>query len=139
MKASEQLATLVEQINVYMSTKEVPLMIEGVNLNQVFDTVRDEFSAQILVRQISWSQPASLLEINVDRLSILRAMRNFVDNTLKYGGDELSEIEIGYEESDEFHILSLMDGYLLLQEFTSLSLTILILFNLWIRNFSNIK
>ncbi len=32
-----------------------------------------------------------------------------MDNTLKYGGDELSEIEIGYEESDEFHILSVMD------------------------------
>jgi len=109
LKASEQLATLVEQINVYISTKEAPLIIEKVNSNQVFDTVRDEFYDQILVRQISWSQPEKLLEINVDRLSILRVIRNFVDNALKYGGDELSEIEIGYEESDEFHILSIKD------------------------------
>ncbi|MBW1829657.1 MAG: hypothetical protein JRI74_09585 [Deltaproteobacteria bacterium] len=109
LKASEQLATLVEQINVYISTKEAPQIIETVNSNQVFDTVRDEFSDQILVRQISWTQPEKLLEINVDRLSILRVIRNFVDNALKYGGDELSEIEIGYEESDEFHILSIKD------------------------------
>jgi len=107
--ASEQLATLVEQINVYISTKEAPLNIERVNLNQVFDTVRDEFAAQMLIRQISWSHPENLLEISVDRLSILRVIRNFVDNALKYGGDELSEIEIGYEESDEFHILSVKD------------------------------
>jgi PAS domain S-box-containing protein len=109
LKASEQLATLVDQINVFISTKEAPLIIERVNLNQVFDTVRDEFAAQILVRQISWSQPENLLEINVDRLSILRVMRNIVDNALKYGGDELSEINIGYEESDGFHILSIKD------------------------------
>jgi len=107
--ASEQLATLVEPINVYISTKEAPLNIERVNLNQVFDTVRDEFAAQMLIRQISWSHPENLLEISVDRLSILRVIRNFVDNALKYGGDELSEIEIGYEESDEFHILSVKD------------------------------
>lgn len=109
MKASEDLATLVDQINVYISTKEAPLIIEKVNLRQVFDTVRDGFAAQVLVRQISWSQPENLLEINVDRLSILRVMRNFVDNALKYGGDELSEINIGYEASDGFHILSLKD------------------------------
>jgi len=109
MKASEDLAALVDQINVYISTKEAPLIIERVNLNQVFDTVRDEFAARILVRQISWSQPENLLEIDVDRLSILRVIRNFVDNALKYGGDELSEINIGYEETDGFHILSIKD------------------------------
>ena len=109
LKSSDQLATLVEQINVYISTKETPLKIERVNLNQIFDMVRDEFSAQILVRQISWSQPKSLTEINVDRLSILRVLRNFVDNALKYAGDELSEIKIGYEESNGFHVLSVMD------------------------------
>jgi len=109
LKASEQLATLVDQINVFISTKETPLTIESVNLNQVLDTVRDEFSSQIIVRQISWLQPENLLEIDVDRLSILRVMRNFVDNTLKYGGDELSEIKIGHKESDEFHILSVKD------------------------------
>jgi signal transduction histidine kinase len=48
-------------------------------------------------------------EIKVDRLAILRVLRNLVDNALKYGGDELSEITIGYEGSDEHHILSVCD------------------------------
>jgi len=110
MRASEELAVLVEQINLYISTKEVSLNIESINLNQVFDAVRDEFSDQIIVRQISWIQPKELPKINVDRLSILRVLRNFVDNALKYGGEELSEIELGYEESDEFHIISVKDN-----------------------------
>ena len=108
-KTSEQLSTLVGQINFYISTKELPLNIERVNLNQVFDNVRHEFSDRIIFRQIRWLQPEKHLEINVDRLAILRVLRNFVDNALKYGGEELSKIEIGYEESHEFHILSVMD------------------------------
>ena len=109
LKASEQLAALVEQINVYISTKESPLTVGRVNLRQVFKMVRDEFSTQISIRQISWSEPESMPEINVERLSILRVLRNFVDNALKYGGDELSEINMGYEESDKFHIFSVKD------------------------------
>jgi hypothetical protein len=29
---------------------------------------------------------------------MLRVFRNFIDNSLKYGGDTLSTIEIGYNE-----------------------------------------
>jgi len=42
-------------------------------------------------------------------LSIIRALRNLVDNALKYGGEELREINIGYKESPESHILSIKD------------------------------
>jgi len=109
LKASEQLAVLVEQINIYISTKESPLTIESVNLRQVFKMVRDEFSIQINIRRINWSEPENMPEVNVDRLSVLRVLRNFVDNALKYGGDELAEINMGYEESGNFHILSVKD------------------------------
>ena len=50
-----------------------------------------------------------MVNIKADRLSMLRVFRNFVDNALKYGGDALSEIRIGYEESDEFHTFSVTD------------------------------
>jgi light-regulated signal transduction histidine kinase (bacteriophytochrome) len=50
-----------------------------------------------------------MVNIKADRLSMLRVFRNFVDNSLKYGGDALSEIRIGYEESDEFHTFSVRD------------------------------
>jgi signal transduction histidine kinase len=51
-------------------------------------------------------QPESIPEIKADRLSVLRILRNLVENALKHGGDDLGEVAIGYEESDEFHVIS---------------------------------
>ncbi|MBW1953327.1 MAG: PAS domain S-box protein [Deltaproteobacteria bacterium] len=107
--ASEQIATLVEKINVFISTKEVPLNIEKVKLTEILQIIRDEFSTQLNIRQINWVQPPKLPEIMVDRLSLIRALRNLVDNALKYGGDELSEIRIGHQERGQFHIISVKD------------------------------
>jgi len=36
-------------------------------------------------------------------------MRNLVDNALKYGGDDLSAIRIGFKETEEFNMFSVSD------------------------------
>ena len=54
-------------------------------------------------------EPETIPLINADRLSLIRVFRNLVDNALKYGGEGLSEIRIGYAEDQEFHILSVAD------------------------------
>lgn len=110
LKASEQIAALVEKINIYISTKETPFDIETVKLKEVLLMIREEFALQLNTREISWSEPDCLPEIRMDRLSILRILRNLVDNSLKYGGNKLSEIEFGYKESGEFHVLSIKDN-----------------------------
>jgi PAS domain S-box-containing protein len=84
LKGSEHIAALVEKIN-------------------------EEYATQLEIRQISWSEPEHVKEINGDRLSILRVFRNLIDNALKYGGDDLSDIKIGYKETDQFHILCVED------------------------------
>lgn len=71
--------------------------------------VREEFSLQLNLRSNKWIAPENLPDIIVDRLSLLRVIRNLVDNALKYGGEKLSEIEIGYRQSNDFHILSVRD------------------------------
>jgi PAS domain S-box-containing protein len=109
LEGAEQIAALVDKINVYISTREMPLNIDNVELIEILQMVRDEFSPQLDIRQIRWLQPESMPEIRVDRLSVLRILRNIVDNALKYGGDDLSEMKIGYEASDEFHYLSVSD------------------------------
>jgi light-regulated signal transduction histidine kinase (bacteriophytochrome) len=119
LKASEQIAALIEQINVYILTKETPLSIEKTNLKEILRMVREEFSTQLNIRQITWREPHDLPDVNVDRFSILRVLRNLVDNALKYGGDDLSEIKIGYRETGEYHILSVKDdGFGLKEEDT---------------------
>ena len=116
LKASEQIAALVEQINIYISTKEAPLSIERVKLKEILRMVREEFSIPLNIRQIRWREPEYLPDVNADRFCILRALRNLVDNALKYGGDDLSEIKIGYREANQHHVLSVKDDGVGLRE-----------------------
>jgi len=109
LKASEHIASLVEQINIYIATKEAPLQIEAIDLKKLVRMIKDEFSARLSVRRVEWVEPEWDIEIRGDRLCLLRTLRNFVDNALKYGGEKLSEIRIGYEQSETFHILSVRD------------------------------
>ena len=109
LRASEQVATLAEKINAYIAAKESPLAIEQVRLKEVLDMIREELSHQIGLRQIRWVEPPVLPEIYGDRLALLRALRNLVENALKHGAETLSTIEIGYRSSGSFHILSVTD------------------------------
>ena len=116
LKTAEQIAALVEQINVFISTKEAPLTIERLALKEVLQVIREEFSSQLSIREIRWSEPDYIPEIEADRLCIIRALRNLVDNALKYGGEALSEIDIKYKGSGESHILSIKDNGIGLKE-----------------------
>jgi PAS domain S-box-containing protein len=109
LKASVHVAALIEKINVYIATKESPLKIEKITIKDILQIIREEFSPRLVVRQIKWLEPEAMVEIKADKLSILRVFRNFVDNALKYGGEDLSEIRIDYEESEEFHTFSVSD------------------------------
>ncbi len=109
LKSSEQIVALVEKINLYISTKEVSFLLERVNLERVLQIIKDEFSTRFSIRSIRWIVPDALPEIKADRLALLRILRNLVDNALKYGGDDLSKIVIGCEETSLHHIISVRD------------------------------
>ncbi|HOI93228.1 MAG TPA: PAS domain S-box protein [Syntrophobacter fumaroxidans] len=110
LRTSEHIAALVDKINVYIATKEAPLAIEEINIAEIIRMLRDEFSAQLSLRRIDWLEPEARIEIRADRVALLRAFRNFVDNSLKYGGEKLSTIWTGYEESQDFHVFSFSDN-----------------------------
>jgi len=109
-QSSEDIASLVENINIFISTKEAPLGIRECSLEEVFQILRDEFSSQLNIRSIQLFFPDKFPEtIIADRLSILRVFRNFMENSLKYGGDGLSRIEIGYRVNEDLHIFTVTD------------------------------
>jgi signal transduction histidine kinase len=68
-----------------------------------------DFSAQLSLRRIALFAPESEVEVKADRLSILRIFRNLIDNALKHGGESLTRISIGYEDSESSHIFSVSD------------------------------
>jgi PAS domain S-box-containing protein len=115
LRASLHVGALIEKINAYMEAQEAPLKLEDLDLKEILQIIRDEFSPRITIRQIDWLEPESIPDFKGDKISFIRVFRNFVDNSLKYGGDNLSEIRVGYQESDDFHILSVSDNGIGLQ------------------------
>ena len=108
-KSSEQIASLVEMINIYLTTKEMPLNIESINLGDLLLMIREEFAVPLNIRQIEWTEPQHLPVIRADRIAMLRVLRNFVDNALKYGGEGLTQITIGHREDEDYHVISVSD------------------------------
>ncbi|MCK5340987.1 MAG: sensor histidine kinase, partial [Desulfobulbaceae bacterium] len=43
-------------------------------------------------------------------ISLLRILRNLVDNALKYGGVQLTAIAIGHKETEKHHVISVWDN-----------------------------
>jgi len=109
IKASGQALALIEEINIYIKTKEAPFNFEQVNPKEIIGQIKEEFGAILANRRITWSEPEKVPEVKADRMALLRVFRNLVDNALKYGGPGLSEIKIGYEETDNHHIFSVSD------------------------------
>jgi signal transduction histidine kinase len=110
LKASVHVAALIEKINVYIATKEASLKIEKIKVKEILQILREEFSSRLAALRIGWVEPETMIEIKADKLSLLRVFRNLVDNALKYGGKDLSEIRIEYRESERFHTFSISDN-----------------------------
>lgn len=110
LKASENALSLVEEINVFIKTKEAPVTFESVSPKEILQTIRNEFDPLLHTRRIEWSEQEDIPGVTADRLSLLRVFRNLVDNALKYGGEHLSEIAIGHEESGEYHTFFVADN-----------------------------
>ncbi len=109
LKGAREIAELVENINQFIATKELPLKIENVNLKEVLRDIRDEFSTQLEGQQVRLKEPDTNTMINADKISLTRVFRNLVENALKYGGNDLREIEIGCKSTDNDRILCVRD------------------------------
>lgn len=109
LKAAEQVVALIDGINGYVQSKEGPLHLTRINMKQLIDSIREEFAAKLEQRNISWSEPEALPEMTADELGVKRILRNLVENAIKYGGEKLSRIDIGYGEDENFHIISVTD------------------------------
>jgi len=109
LRTAELMVALVEKLNGYIVAKETPFNFEKIMVKEVTRAIRDEFSDRLTQHQVKWSEPDHLPEIVADRLALLSVFRNLVDNALKYGGKDLSEIKIGYEENENHHIFFFSD------------------------------
>lgn len=109
LQATEQIAALVETINAYIETREQGIHCKPTRLRTVLQGVREEFQARLEERGIRWQEPAGDPVIQVDRLALVRALRNLVENALKHGGESLCRIVLDYRDGGEFHVIAVQD------------------------------
>ncbi|KMY66664.1 hypothetical protein AAU61_16260 [Desulfocarbo indianensis] len=108
-KAASIIEELAGELNAYIKAKESPLDPEPVDLDGVLEAVRGNVADEVERRGIAWRQPHGVGPIHADRLALIRALQNLVDNALKYGGKGLSLVEVGYELTPSHHVFSVRD------------------------------
>ena len=108
-KAAEQIYLLVGLINSYITAKEMPLNLEGIHLEEIFNDIAAGYSVRLSDREINWVIPDKLPVIRADRMCITRIFTNLVENALKYGGADLSRICIRADENSSEYIISIED------------------------------
>lgn len=110
VRTASQLVELTGKINAYIAASNTALLLEEVDLQEILRDLRAEFSCQLKERSIAWIEPEHSPVLRADRLALLRILRNLVDNSLKYGGERLSEIAFAYSGDDDWHLLTVSDN-----------------------------
>lgn len=107
--SAEQIVALVEKINVFIAAKEQLLCLEDVSLAEVLQLIREEFTTRLELGGIRLQEPSRPPILRADRLAMVRVLRNLIDNSIKYGGDKLSQITISCREDETAHFVSVRD------------------------------
>lgn len=115
-KAAEQVYSLAGLINGFITAKEMPLKLEVIPLEEVFNDIATRYSERLSEREIRMIIPDNLPSITADRMCISRILTNLVENALKYGGDNLSRICVRVDENNSEYIISVEDDGLGLRE-----------------------
>lgn len=108
-RASARIENLAQEINGYIWAKESSLNLEEVELGGVLAEIAAEQAGRLAETGVRLEMPAELVWLAADRLALGRALGNLIENALKYGGPDLSRIEVSCEELDSQWVICVRD------------------------------
>jgi len=106
LRVSENISALAAEINTFIDASKAPFSMETIDFQGLLRTLENRFSSQLAAREIDWLAPDADMDFKADRVFFPLAFSSLVDKSLKHGGEKLSQIKIGYQESNDFHIFS---------------------------------
>lgn len=109
VRACGLLETLAGEINVYIQAKSGELEMEEVAVAEVLGELAEDVGDAMVARGVEWRDQTGNPKILAHRLSIRRILQNLVDNALKYGGERLKSITIGYQREEDRHVFWVKD------------------------------
>jgi signal transduction histidine kinase len=104
-ETATQILTIATQMGYYAAAKESPLKFELLELAEIFDLLGREFALKLEKTGVVLKIPPAFPKLVGDKLGLIRAFRNLLDNAIKYGGDCLSKIEIRYANTSTHHVI----------------------------------
>lgn len=104
LKTTKQMACMVDELNSFVRTREMALCLQPVAISSLWDSLRQEFAAELSKRGVQWSEHSRLAEVMVDEVMVLRALRNLVQNALTHAGPTMRRLQVGCEERENFFV-----------------------------------
>lgn len=109
--AANHMNQLIDDLLAFSRLERRSLQLSTVNPNMVVDQLLDLYMDQISSRNIRVHKNIPFDTINTDSESFLQAIRNLIDNAIKFTKNcEHPEITIGGEEKDDRYILWVSDN-----------------------------
>ncbi len=108
-KATRQIACMVDELNHFVRTREMPLKAQRLAVSSLWESLRQEFSAELEKRAIGWAENARVSEVIADEVMVLRALRNLIQNALVHGGSSMRTVQVGCEERENFFVFWVAD------------------------------
>lgn len=104
LKTTKQMACMVDELNNFVRTREMVLRLQPVAISSLWDSLRQEFAAELAKRGVQWSEHSRLAEVTVDEVMVLRALRNLLQNALTHAGPTMRRLQVGCEERENFFV-----------------------------------
>jgi signal transduction histidine kinase len=109
LKATEHIVSMVDELNGFIRTREMPLRLQSVSVGEVWRAVHREFSEQLRQRGVAWQEEGSPEPVTADELMLFRAFRNLVQNALIHGGESLKTLRVGRRDAGTHHVFFVAD------------------------------
>ncbi len=101
---------LVQDLNSYINASELPVCFEYIDIKAMIKEIGIRFDTELVRRKINLSISDEIPLIMGDKGLLQRVFQNLLDNSLKYGGNGLTRIEVGYKKEGDEHIFWVKDN-----------------------------